>query len=103
MHLVWGTGVNDPINWLGNTNPTLKSNVLFNSVFVSSPQNIDVTGSDKVVSNMYFSGPNAYTLTTSESRKIIFDNDATTGGITTSPSPTTPPATPITRSVLPSR
>jgi hypothetical protein len=23
----WGTGVNDPINWAGNTNPTLKSNV----------------------------------------------------------------------------
>jgi fibronectin-binding autotransporter adhesin len=79
---VWGTGANDPINWLGNTNPTLKSNVLFNSVYISSPQSIDVTGSDKVVRNMYFSGPNAYTLTTSEARKIIFDND-TTGGITT--------------------
>ncbi|MBI5771329.1 MAG: autotransporter-associated beta strand repeat-containing protein [Verrucomicrobia bacterium] len=79
---VWGTGASDPLNWAGNTNPTLKSNVLFNSTYISSAQNIDVTGSDKVIQNMYFSGANSYTLSTSEARKLIFDS-ATIGGLTT--------------------
>ena len=78
----WGTGANDPINWAGNTNPTLKSNVIFNSSYVSTAQNIDLTGSDKVVKNLYFSGANAYTLSSSESRKLILDSD-TPGGLTT--------------------
>lgn len=79
---IWGTGASDPLNWYGNTNPTLKSNVLFNSAYISEAQSIDVTGSDKVVRNLYFAGKNAYSLYTSESRKIIFDND-TVGGLTT--------------------
>lgn len=79
---VWGTGANDPLNWGGQTNPTLKSNVIFNSTYVSSAQAIDVTGSDKVVTNIYFSGTDGYTLTTSEGRKLIFDSN-TVGGLTT--------------------
>ena len=78
---VWGTGANDPLNWAGQTNPTLKSNVIFNSTFVSSAQNINVTGSDKVLTNVYFSGANAYTLSTTEARKLIFDS-VTVGGLT---------------------
>ncbi len=78
---VWGTGANDPLNWAGQTNPTLKSNVLFNSTYVSSAQNINVTGSDKVITNMYLSGVNAYTFSTSEGRKLIFDS-TTVGGLT---------------------
>ena len=42
---------------------------------------VDVTGSDKVIQNLYFSGNNAYTLSTSEARKLIFDS-ATVGGLT---------------------
>ena len=79
---IWGTGANDPLNWAGQTNPTLKSNVIFNSTYINSAQTISVNGSDKVITNMYFSGPNAYTLTTSEARKLIFDA-ATAGGLTT--------------------
>ncbi|MBC7368865.1 MAG: autotransporter-associated beta strand repeat-containing protein, partial [Undibacterium sp.] len=78
----WGTGANDPINWAGNTNPTLKSNVIFNSSYIGVAQNVDLTGSDKVVKNLYFSGVNAYTLGTSESRKLIMDSE-TPGGLTT--------------------
>ncbi len=74
---VWGTGANDPLNWAGQTNPTLKSNVIFNSTYISSVQNIDVKGSDKVITNMYFSGANSYNLTTSEARKLIFDSSST--------------------------
>ncbi|WP_157772396.1 autotransporter-associated beta strand repeat-containing protein [Lacunisphaera limnophila] len=73
---IWGTGDNDPLNWAGNTNPTLKSNVLFNSTYVTTAQSIDVTGSDKVIKNMYFSGDNAYTLSTSDQRRLIFDSDS---------------------------
>ncbi len=78
---VWGTGADNPLNWAGNTNPTLMSAVIFNSTHISSAQNIDVTGSDKVITNLYFSGANAYTLTTSEARKLIFDSN-TVGGLT---------------------
>ncbi len=78
---VWGTGASDPLNWVGQTNPTLKSNVIFNSTYVSTAQNIDVAGSDKVITNLYFSGTNGYSLTTSESRKLIFDS-VTAGGLT---------------------
>jgi len=78
----WGTGANDPIDWAGNANPTLKANVIFNSSYISSTQNIDLTGSDKVVKNLYFSGANAYNLSTSESRKLIMDSE-TAGGLTT--------------------
>lgn len=74
---IWGTAENDPLNWAGNTNPTLKSNVLFNSAYVDTAQSIDVTGSDKVIKNMYFSGADAYTLSTSDQRKLIFDSDST--------------------------
>ncbi|MDI1249894.1 MAG: autotransporter-associated beta strand repeat-containing protein [Lacunisphaera sp.] len=73
---IWGTSESNPLNWAGNTNPTLKSNVLFNSTFVTAAQNIDVTGSDKVIKNMYFGGTHAYTLTTSDERKLIFDSDS---------------------------
>lgn len=76
---IWGTGANDPLNWSGNTNPTLKSNVIFNSTYISSAQSIDVTGSDKVITNLYFSGANSYTLSSSESRKLIFDTSSGTG------------------------
>ncbi len=78
---VWGTGATDPLNWAGQTNPTLKSNVIFNSTYISSTQNISVDGSDKVITNMYFSGANSYNLTTSEARKLIFDSN-TVGGLT---------------------
>jgi len=77
----WGTGANDPLNWAGQTNPTLKSNVIFNSTYIGSTQNISVNGSDKVITNMYFSGANSYNLTTSEARKLIFDS-VTPGGLT---------------------
>jgi fibronectin-binding autotransporter adhesin len=76
----WGTGVNDPINWAGNTNPTLKANVIFNSTYISTAQNVDLIGSDKVVKNVYLSGPNAYTLSSTQSRKLIMDADT---GLTT--------------------
>ena len=76
---VWGTGASDPLNWAGQTNPTLKSNVIFNSTYVSSAQNIDVNGSDKVITNLYFSGANSYNLSTSESRKLIFDSNTVNG------------------------
>jgi hypothetical protein len=76
---VWGTGANDPLNWAGQTNPTLKSNVIFNSTYVTSAQNIDVNGSDKVITNLYFSGANSYNLSTSESRKLIFDSTTVNG------------------------
>ena len=56
--------------------------MIFNSTYINSAQTISVNGSDKVITNMYFSGPNAYTLTTSEARKLIFDA-ATAGGLTT--------------------
>jgi len=79
---IWGTGVDDPLHWAGQTNPTLKSNILFNSAYIGSAQNIDLRGSDKVAKNIYFSGPDAYTLTTTEARKIIMDSD-TVGGLTT--------------------
>ncbi len=78
---VWGTGATDPLNWVGQTNPTLKSNVIFNSTYISSAQAIDVAGSDKVITNLYFSGANGYSLTTSEARKLIFDS-VTLGGLT---------------------
>ncbi len=78
---VWGTGASDPLNWAGQTNPTPRSNVIFNSTYVSTAQNIDVTGSDKVVTNLYFSGANGYTLGTTEARKLIFDS-VTAGGLT---------------------
>jgi autotransporter-associated beta strand protein len=78
---VWGTGATDPLNWAGQTNPTLKSNVIFNSTYVGSTQNISVDGSDKVITNMYFSGANSYNLSTSEARKLIFDSN-TVGGLT---------------------
>lgn len=81
VNSLWGTGASDPINWHANTNPTLKSNVMFNSSYISSPQSINATGSDKVVGNLYFSGPNAYTLSSTESRRLIFDNN-TAGGVT---------------------
>lgn len=79
---VWGTDVNNPLNWAGNTNPTLKGNVLFNNSFVTTAQNINVTGSDKVIKNMYFSGNQAYTLSTGDQRQLIFDSDST--GVPTS-------------------
>ncbi len=78
---VWGTGASDPLNWAGQTNPTLKSNVIFNSTYVTSAQNVNVTGSDKVITNMYLSGANGYSLSTSEARKLIFDS-TTVGGLT---------------------
>ncbi len=78
---VWGTGTNDPLNWAGQTNPTLKSNVIFNRTYISSTQNIDVNGSDKVITNMYFSGASSYNLATTEARKLIFDSN-TAGGLT---------------------
>ncbi len=78
---VWGTSATDPLNWAGQTNPTLKSNVIFNSYYVSSNQTIDITGSDKVLTNLYFSGPKSYTINTSEARKLIFDS-TTPGGLT---------------------
>jgi len=78
---VWGTGASDPLNWAGQTNPTLKSNLIFNSTYVTTAQNIDVTGSDKVITNMYLSGANGYSLSTSEARKLIFDS-TTVGGLT---------------------
>ncbi len=86
---VWGTGANDPLNWAGQTNPTLKSNILFTDAYVTSPQNIDLQGSDKVIKNLFISGNQAYTLSTTEARKLIFDSD-TVGGLTTlslTPSP----------------
>ncbi len=86
---VWGTGADDPLNWAGQTNPTLKSNVLFTDAYVTTSQNIDLRGSDKVIKNLYFSGNKAYTLSTTEGRKLIFDSD-TVGGLTTlslTPSP----------------
>lgn len=76
---VWGTGATDPLNWAGQTNPTLKSNVIFNSTYVGSTQNISVDGSDKVITNMYFSGANSYNLSTSEARKLIFDSNTVDG------------------------
>lgn len=79
---VWGTGALNPLNWAGNTNPTLKSNVILNSSFIDRAQFVNLTGSDKVIKNLYFSGPNAYTLSTTENRKLIFDSD-TPGGLTT--------------------
>lgn len=79
---VWGTSVTNPQNWFGNTNPTLKSNIIFNSAYVNQAQNIDLRGSDKVITNLYFAGPDAYSLYTTESRKLIFDSK-TAGGLTT--------------------
>jgi autotransporter-associated beta strand protein len=80
---IWGTGTDDPLNWAGQTNPTLKSNVIFNSTYLAAvdPQAISVNGSDKVITNMYLSGKNSYTLTTGEARKLIFDSN-TPGGLT---------------------
>ena len=80
---IWGTGTDDPLNWAGQTNPTLKSNVIFNSTYLAAvdPQNISVNGSDKVITNMYLSGKNSYSLTTGEARKLIFDSN-TPGGLT---------------------
>ena len=80
---IWGTGTDDPLNWAGQTNPTLKSNVIFNSTYLGAvdPQSISVNGSDKVITNIYFSGKNSYTLTTGEARKLIFDS-TTPGGLT---------------------
>ncbi len=81
---VWGTGPTDPINWFGNTNPTSKSNVVFNSAYVSGAQTVDLRDTDKTVKNIYFSGSDAYTLVSTDStaRKLIFDSD-TVGGLTT--------------------
>ncbi|MFH1498184.1 MAG: hypothetical protein ABII82_10205, partial [Verrucomicrobiota bacterium] len=55
---IWGTSATNPLNWFGNTNPTLKSNIIFNSAYIDQAQNIDLRGSDKVVKNIFFSGPN---------------------------------------------
>ena len=79
--IIWGTDTNDPLNWAGQTNPTLKSNVIFNSTYVTSAQSIHVNDNDKVITNMYFSGANAYTLTTDNARTLIFDS-VTPGGLT---------------------
>ncbi len=79
---IWGTSATNPLNWYGNTNPTLKSNVILNSAYISSAQNIDLQGSDKVIKNLYLAGPNAYSLYTTENRRLIFDSD-TVGGLTT--------------------
>ena len=80
---IWGTGTDAPLNWAGQTNPTLRSNVIFNSTYLAAvdPQNISVNGSDKVITNMYLSGKNSYTLTTGEARKLILDSN-TPGGLT---------------------
>ncbi len=79
---VWGTSATNPLNWFGNTNPVLKSNIIFNSAYIDTAQNIDLRGSDKVVKNVYFSGPHAYSLHTTEDRRLIFDSD-TENGLTT--------------------
>lgn len=79
---VWGTSVTNPQNWFGNTNPTLKTNIVFNSAYINQAQNIDLRGSDKVITNLYFAGPDAYSLFTTESRRLIFDSK-TAGGLTT--------------------
>jgi autotransporter-associated beta strand protein len=79
---VWGTSATNPLNWFGNTNPVLKSNIIFNSAYINSAQTIDLRGSDKVVKNIYLSGPHAYSLFTTEDRRLIFDSD-TVNGLTT--------------------
>lgn len=76
---IWGTSATNPLNWAGNTNPTLRSNVIFNSAFIDQDQSIDLQGSDKVIRNLFLSGPNAYTVNTSENRRLIFESESPTG------------------------
>lgn len=57
----WGTGGDANKNWLTDTNPPSKNNVIFNDSYVSSAQTVSLT-SNQTVGSMYLSGKYGYTF-----------------------------------------
>lgn len=71
----WGSSGDSANNWSGNTLPPSQSVIVFNDTYVTSNQAITMTGSNRTVGSMYFSGQYGYSIGgDTTTRKLTFDS-----------------------------